>query len=68
MLFGDGNEISEKVKEDILNALNYVNDLLKDGHFIAGEDISIADFAILSTISPFFVMSQIFYINIRFYK
>lgn len=47
--------MSLKAKTDIYDSLNYLNDVLKDTSFVAGNVVTIADFSFVSTISAFFV-------------
>uniref|UniRef100_A0A336LA08 glutathione transferase n=1 Tax=Culicoides sonorensis TaxID=179676 RepID=A0A336LA08_CULSO len=63
VVFEDATEVSEKVKDDILDVLNYCNGILKESTWIAGDELSIADFAIVSTLAALFFMG----INIEDY-
>lgn len=43
--------VSDEMKQAIVDAVTTLNDYLKKGYWVAGENVSIADFSILSSLS-----------------
>lgn len=56
-MFKGKTEVDPKDKESLLEGFAWLNDFLKGNKWVAGDELSIADFSIVGTVSAFFVSS-----------
>uniref|UniRef100_A0A336LLB6 glutathione transferase n=1 Tax=Culicoides sonorensis TaxID=179676 RepID=A0A336LLB6_CULSO len=54
VMYGEASEFDPRRKSAALSALNQLNDYLKGNKWVAGNELSIADFSIVACISVYF--------------
>lgn len=54
-MLGLKDEFDPEAKEKLFEALTWLNDFLKGNKWIAGNDLTIADFSIVGTVTAYFV-------------